>query len=271
MLRQRTSWDLIWLALSGSSVWPCHESNLMYTLPASCHNSKRPQCPNQLEINRIPLHWLDCHPEYRLKTRWHVWQPCGTLRERHRPLYQRQDFFFPEEARKWTLISRWGGKNWALHELYQDSRGSSRVEMGMLETSGVASRVSKTFRGSRRKVGFPSRRCSGKGPHLPLRGKSHGVSRVSTGNWGSSQVTMETSGTHSCCLRKVQSPCELWEASLDSSPVGAGAEVLNWSWGQNLGIPLQCWHGSWGSYGVSAMMSVLVSSGDMQVRFPLEL
>ena len=40
--------------------------------------------------------------------------------------------------------------------------------------------------------------------------------------WGSSQVTMGTSGTRSCCLRKVQSPCELRRASRDSSPVGAG-------------------------------------------------
>ena len=88
MLRQRTSWDLIWLALSGSSAWPCHEWNLMYRLPASCHNSKRPLCPNQLEMNQIPLHWLDCHPEYWLKTRWQVWQPCGTSKESCRSLWQ---------------------------------------------------------------------------------------------------------------------------------------------------------------------------------------
>ena len=48
----------------------------------------------------------------------------------------------------------------------------------MLETSGVASRVSKTFRGSRRKVGFPSRRCSGKGAHIALRGEFPGCSQV---------------------------------------------------------------------------------------------
>ena len=88
MLRQRTSWDLIWLALSGYSAWPCHEWNLTYRRLALCHNSKRPRCPNQLKINRIPLHLLDCHPEYQLKTRWNVWQPCGTSRENRRSQWQ---------------------------------------------------------------------------------------------------------------------------------------------------------------------------------------
>ena len=40
------------------------------------------------------------------------------------------------------------------------------------------------FRGSRRKVGFLSRRHSGEGPHLTLRGKSPGCSRVVAGNLG---------------------------------------------------------------------------------------
>ena len=47
--------------------------------------------------------------------------------------------------------------------------------------------------------------------------------------WGSSRVTMVTSGTRSWGLRKVQSPCELPGASRDSSAVAAGAEVLIWS------------------------------------------
>ena len=102
MLRQRTSWDLIWLALSGSSVWLCHEWNLAYMLPALCHNSKRPRCPSKLEMNQIPLHWLDCHPEYRLKTPWQVWQPCGTSRESCRSLWQlarKPDTNFPAKEK----------------------------------------------------------------------------------------------------------------------------------------------------------------------------
>ena len=52
------------------------------------------------------------------------------------------------------------------------------------ETSGVASRVFRTFRGSKGKVGFLSRRRCAKGPHIGLRGEFPGVSRVSTGNLG---------------------------------------------------------------------------------------
>ena len=52
------------------------------------------------------------------------------------------------------------------------------------ETSGVASRVFRTFRGSKGKVGFLSRHRCAKGPHIGLRGEFPGVSRVSTGNLG---------------------------------------------------------------------------------------
>ena len=38
------------------------------------------------------------------------------------------------------------------------------------------------FLGSRGKVGFLSRRFSGKGPHLALRGESPGFARVAAGN-----------------------------------------------------------------------------------------
>ena len=40
------------------------------------------------------------------------------------------------------------------------------------------------FLGSRGKVGFLSRRFSGKGPHLALRGESPGFARVAAGNLG---------------------------------------------------------------------------------------
>ena len=41
--------------------------------------------------------------------------------------------------------------------------------------------------------------------------------------WGSSRVITGTSGTHSCCVRKLKSPCELQGASWDSSPLDGGA------------------------------------------------
>ena len=79
------------------------------------------------------------------------------------------------------------------------------------------------FRGSRVKVGFLSRLCRGKVPHLALRGGSPGFLKLWKDTWNSSQVEMGTSGTCSCCLRKVKSPFELQGASRDSSLVGAGA------------------------------------------------
>ena len=42
----------------------------------------------------------------------------------------------------------------------------------------------RPFRGSRGKVGFLSRCCSGKGPHLTLRGESAGFSQVAKGHFG---------------------------------------------------------------------------------------
>ena len=65
------------------------------------------------------------------------------------------------------------------------------------------------FRGSRGKVGFLSRRCSGEGPHLALRGESPGFLELRQDTWSSSRVWTGTSGTRSCCLRKVKSPFEL--------------------------------------------------------------
>ena len=47
--------------------------------------------------------------------------------------------------------------------------------------------------------------------------------------WGPSRVARATSGTHSLCLRKVQSRCEVLGASQDSSAVAAGAKVLIWN------------------------------------------
>ena len=41
-----------------------------------------------------------------------------------------------------------------------------------------------SFQGSRGKVGFRSRCCSGKGPHLALRGESPGFSRAEAANLG---------------------------------------------------------------------------------------
>ena len=66
--------------------------------------------------------------------------------------------------------------------------------------------------------------------------------------WCSSQVIMGTSGTSSCCLRKVTSPCEFQRASQDSCPVGARSQS---------------------SSGVEAGTSGFLSSADMDLRVPM--
>ena len=87
-------------------------------LQGSWHNSKS---PNPLLIYLIPLHWLDCHPEYRLTTRWHVWQPCGTWKESHRSVCQldrKPNFTVTagEEGELAHLHTRWGlTPLWKLH------------------------------------------------------------------------------------------------------------------------------------------------------------
>ena len=48
------------------------------------------------------------------------------------------------------------------------------------------------------------------------------------------------------------------------------AHEFGWTQGRNLRIPLQCWHGSWGTSGVSPGESVLVSNAGMHLRFPPE-
>ena len=56
-------------------------------------------------------------------SRWD--QPPPEVRQEHRDS-------FADEAGEWTLISRWGGKTRTLLELWQETRGSSRLETGML-------------------------------------------------------------------------------------------------------------------------------------------
>ena len=101
------------------------------------------------------------------------------------------------------------------------------------------------FRGSRGKVGFLLRCRSRKWPHLMLKEESPAFLKLQQETWGPSRVTTGTSGTHSCCLRKVQSPasCEgpLWiplqsipgprsSSGLRREPQGSST-VLTWTSG----------------------------------------
>ena len=80
-------------------------------------------------------------------------------------------------------------------EMRRENRGSAWVVAGpsVFLSSGdgyvgelleLPQGCQRPFRGSRGKVGFLSRHCSGKGPHLALRGESPDFSRVEVGNLG---------------------------------------------------------------------------------------
>ena len=179
---------------------------------------------------------------------------------------------FPDEAAKWTLLSRWGAKTGALLELWREPRCSPWVETGMSGSFlSLPQGNQGLFRGSRGNLGFLSRHNRVKGPQSRGGENLLVFLELQQKIWGSSLVMMGTSGTSLCGLRKVQSSCELWGASRDSSAIVAEAEVLIWRWGRNLTFPLQYWHESRGSTGVSTGDSGLVSCGDMHFRFPLEL
>ena len=75
-------------------------------------------------------------------------------------------------------------------------------------------------------MAFLSRSRRGKGPQLALSGESPGFFEL---RQGSSRVTTETSGSHSCSFREVQVPRESKGTPRDSSEVAARAEVLFWS------------------------------------------
>ena len=72
-------------------------------------------------------------------------------------------------------------------------------------------------------VGFLSRCHSGKGPHLSLRGESLVFSLLVAGHLGFNSSYDGYLREHLCCLRKVQSPCELRGAPQDTLLVGAGS------------------------------------------------
>ena len=128
---------------------------------------------------------------------------------------------FPDEAGKWTLISRQGGENGALLGLWRDTGSSSGVDTVMSGNFlSCIMGVKDTFEASRGKVEFLSR-CSGKGPILAFSGESPGFSRVVAGNLGFLSSYNRDIWDHLYCLRKVQFPCKLPGTYQDSSPVGS--------------------------------------------------
>ena len=110
------------------------------------------------------------------------------------------------------------------------------------------------FPGSRGKVGFLSRPCSGEGPHLALRGESLGVSRVAMGTSNlhvlpqESQVSIRVARGFSGFLcsqcRAIWPHLELRPEPQGSSPVLTW--ILGFLWSVNRGVrPRLVWiHGT---------------------------
>ena len=137
---------------------------------------------------------------------------------------------FSCRSRKWTLTSRWGGKNEDLLELWQDTRCSSRVETGMSESFfELHQGCQGLFWCSRRKMGFLSKCHSGKGPHLMLRGESPDFSQVAT--W--------TSGFLSSYDGDLRDPLVLPQKSPVSMRVATGLSGFLSSWCRDLGPNLE--------------------------------
>ena len=131
---------------------------------------------------------------------------------------------FSDEAGEWTLISRCGGKNWALLEWWQDTQCISNGEGYVGEILELHQVCQGPFRGSRVKAGFLSRKPSTTVEKcLILRSRDNLLVflELRQKTWGSSRVSTGPLGTQSCFLRKVKSPCELLGAFRDTSPVGA--------------------------------------------------
>ena len=156
---------------------------------------------------------------------------------------------FPKEAGKWTLISRWGGKKLSF----------SWVVAGPSMFLSSGDDYSGNFLSCVKGVNYSCMAQEGKWDFspdaaaekclIPRWGDNLLVFlELRQETWCSSRVTMRTSGTCLCCLCIVKSPCVLWGASRDSSPVSARAEFLICIWSQNVRVLLQCWHGSRGSY-----------------------
>ena len=109
--------------------------------------------------------------------------------------------------------------------------------------------VSRPLRGSRGKLGFLSRRCSGKGPHLALRGEYPGFSRLVAAKLGSLMS---------------------YNRNLRDPLVGAsGTSSLNARCEEPLGIPLQSLPGPRSSFVVEAGTSGFLSRSNVDLGDPL--
>ena len=141
--------------------------------------------------------------------------------------------------------------------------------------------MSHTLSRLKRKVGFLSRCCSGKGPHLVLRGECPGFSQVAAGylkflsssdgdlrdplvfpskSQASIRVAIGFSGLLSSWCRGIRPP---W--------VEAGTSGLLSRSDMALGVPMELQQGSQASSRVETWNSTFLSRCKMGVRLPVEL
>ena len=129
---------------------------------------------------------------------------------------------------------------------------------------------------SRGNVAFLSRHCSGKGPHLVLRGESRGFSRVAVGSLGFLLICdgdlrdllmlPQRSKVFSSCEGHVGIPLELLPANRAMSRVQLGNSVFLSCGDRDLGLLIKMQLGSQASSGVKAWKSAFLSSCPRCVR-----
>ena len=111
-------------------------------------------------------------------------------------------------------------------------------------------------------MGFLLRHCSGKGPHLVLRGESRGFSRVAVGSLGFLLICdgdlrdllmlPQRSKVFSSCEGHVGIPLELLPANRAMSRVQLGNSVFLSGGDQGLGLPIKVQLGNHVSSGVES-------------------
>ena len=189
---------------------------------------------------------------------------------------------FPDKAGKQTLLSGGEGKP----GLFLSCGVTLGVPLELKRYIRVFLELPQccqgSFRGSRGRVGLLSIHCSGKGPHLALRGESSGSSRVVAAAFGSlssydrdlRNPLMGDTGTYSLHARcegslgiKLQSlPWLRFSSGVEAKTSGFLSHAH-----MDLGVPLGFPQRSQPSSGVETCRSALLSSWQSSVRLPVGL
>ena len=138
------------------------------------------------------------------------------------------------------------------------------------------------FQGSRGKVGFLLRPCSGKGPHLTLRGdfpvfssssgRKLGVPLVLRwGSQGPAHVDSRNSSLHESCEGPLGFPLQSVPSPRSSSRAEAGTSSFLSSADMHLEVPMHFRQGIQASTSVETCKSAFLSSCQSSIRLPVEI